>query len=299
MFVRNVKYICSLAILVTLIVLNTFYVESHSKEHGIIYILIWTPMFREPFTFWKHKRKSFVAMNCKFQNCFIIENSDYFDDVTNFDVILFNTIDMTELMDLPQARSDNQIYVFVSTESAQNYPQKAEIFNYFFNYTWTYKLNSDITYPYFIVRNKLRRKIIGPAKRVHWMNATKMRPVDKSTKNRLQNKTVAAAWFVTNCLVDSRLKYAHALDKELNKYNLQLDIYGACGHKACPRAEIDTCLSLLESDYYFYLAFENSFCEDYVTEKLLNALDHYTVPVVRGGANYSRYGNNLIHRVIW
>lgn len=49
------------------------------------------------------------------------------------------------------------------------------------------------------------------------------------------------------------------------------------------------CYALIESDYYFYLAFENSFCEDYVTEKILTATQHYAVPVVYGGANYSRY----------
>lgn len=298
MFLRNIDYICGLAVLVTIVILNVLYVESHSKRQGIIYVLLWTPMFHEPFVFWKHKRKSFVAMNCKFQNCYISEDKDYFEDVTKFDVILFNTIDMTGYLELPRVRADNQIYIFVSTESAANYPQRAELFNYFFNYTWTYKLNSDIIYPYFIVRNKLRRKIIGPAKHVHWINSTKMRSVDETIKNRLQNKTIAGAWFVTNCYAHSRLKYAHALNHELNKYNLHIDIYGACGTKACPRDEIDTCLSKLESDYYFYLAFENSFSEDYVTEKLLNALDHYAVPIVRGGADYSRYGHNLICTII-
>lgn len=47
----------------------------------------------------------------------------------------------------------------------------------------------------------------------------------------------------------------------------------------------EECIDIVEENYYFYLAFENS---DYVTEKLMTALDHYTVPVVLGGANYSR-----------
>lgn len=38
-------------------------------------------------------------------------------------------------------------------------------------------------------------------------------------------------------------------------------------------------------DYYFYFSIENSFSEDYVTEKLLHALKHYAIPVVYGGAN--------------
>ena len=37
----------------------------------------------------------------------------------------------------------------------------------------------------------------------------------------------------------------------------------------------------------FYLAFENSKCNDYVTEKFYNALDIDIVPIVMGGANYS------------
>ena len=42
-----------------------------------------------------------------------------------------------------------------------------------------------------------------------------------------------------------------------------------------------------ENDYKFYLAFENSFCVDYVTEKFFRTLELDIVPVVMGGANYS------------
>lgn len=43
---------------------------------------------------------------------------------------------------------------------------------------------------------------------------------------------------------------------------------------------------MIERDYKFYLAFENSLCHDYVTEKFYNALLFNTVPVVYGGADY-------------
>jgi alpha-1,3-fucosyltransferase len=35
------------------------------------------------------------------------------------------------------------------------------------------------------------------------------------------------------------------------------------------------------------LAFENSICSDYVTEKFFNAMNSSVVPIVLGGANYS------------
>ena len=77
------------------------------------------------------------------------------------------------------------------------------------------------------------------------------------------NKTKAVAWFVSNCGArNGRLNYA----KELSKF-IQVDIYGACGSKRCPRAQSNTCFDMLNRDYKFYLAFENSNCKDYITEK--------------------------------
>lgn len=44
---------------------------------------------------------------------------------------------------------------------------------------------------------------------------------------------------------------------------------------------------MLDNTYKFYLAFENSFCQDYVTEKLFDILQRRIIPIVMGSANYS------------
>ena len=36
---------------------------------------------------------------------------------------------------------------------------------------------------------------------------------------------------------------------------------------------VDKCVEFIDKNYMFYLAFENSFCEDYVSEKLWNHLN--------------------------
>ena len=64
-----------------------------------------------------------------------------------------------------------------------------------------------------------------------------------------------------------------------------MDIYGKCGTLSCPRRG-GNCYEMLERDYKFYLSFENSLCEDYITEKLWNILQFDVVPIVMGGADY-------------
>merc|ERR1712156_610739 len=48
------------------------------------------------------------------------------------------------------------------------------------------------------------------------------------------------------------------------------------------------CDAMIEENYKFLLAFENSLCTDYITEKFYRTLTRLIVPVVLGGANYTR-----------
>ena len=95
----------------------------------------------------------------------------------------------------------------------------------------------------------------------------------------IQNKDKLMAWMVSNCETESlRSLYA----KELSKY-LPIDVIGRCGPMTCPRHIRNTCLR----HYKFYFAAENSFCHDYITEKMFNTWPLDVVPVVRGGAKYA------------
>ncbi len=57
----------------------------------------------------------------------------------------------------------------------------------------------------------------------------------------------------------------------------------------CPKSTESQCMDIMESKYKFYLSFENSVCKDYVTEKFFKVLNYNLIPIVLGGANYSKF----------
>ncbi|KAJ8728286.1 hypothetical protein PYW08_016671 [Mythimna loreyi] len=255
------------------------------------YILIWTD-HKEPFKpFLRDGIIQFRNKSCSFANCYVSSNRQLLKDVADFDVVLFYGTGLKNIKAsfLPQSRSPRQKYVFASMESPAYYPICNYMFNSYFNWTWTYKLNSDEISTYICIKDQYGN-VIGPKEEMHWKNVESMMPINDSLKAKLSTKKIAAAWFVSNCNVPSgRDLIAKQLQFELAKYNMTVDIYGKCGTMKCPSDSMEECLRKLETDYYFFLAFENSLTEDYVTEKLLHALQHYTVPVVYGGANYTRF----------
>lgn len=71
---------------------------------------------------------------------------------------------------------------------------------------------------------------------------------------------------------------------------VDIDIYGKCGSLKCHKSN-KSCTDVLNT-YKFYLAFENSFCTDYVTEKFFRCFEPngpMVIPVVRGGIDYAKY----------
>ncbi|ELT99121.1 hypothetical protein CAPTEDRAFT_66605, partial [Capitella teleta] len=91
---------------------------------------------------------------------------------------------------------------------------------------------------------------------------------------------------VSNCQFTSGREY---YVKEMQKH-LDVDIYGHCGKDlVCGEfgeLRVD-CVKEFISKYKFYLAYENSFCDNYYTEKLTKMIDVDTIPVVMGWVNFT------------
>lgn len=223
---------------------------------------------------------SIFQLNCPETRCYLTQNRSLLGSEQDFDAIVFN-IKGIKANDMPKTRTPKQSYILWAKESAQNYPKAAKNLNGYINWTMTYKLNSDFPVPYGIIK-QVKHHPEGKELDKFIMNF--------GLKNQhLANKTsdkLTIAWFVSNCETQSsREVYVNKLEKYL-----KIDIYGKCGEMKCPRSDSNHCYNLLDKQYKFYLSFENSLCEDYVTEKLFHPLSFNVIPIVYGGTDYNKLG---------
>lgn len=101
--------------------------------------------------------------------------------------------------------------------------------------------------------------------------------------NDFRRKTKTAMWFVSHC--DMVTSNRAALAQKLQDNGIDVDSYGNCGKKSCKNFDCPRQLHLAK----FYLAFENSLCTDYVTEKIYKVVDLNVIPVAFTGANLSYF----------
>ncbi|XP_072701560.1 4-galactosyl-N-acetylglucosaminide 3-alpha-L-fucosyltransferase FUT6-like isoform X2 [Ciconia boyciana] len=165
--------------------------------------------------------------------------------------------DTEGLAQLP--RLPSQRWIWFNLESPSHSPNLGAMDN-LFNLTMSYRRDSDIFTPY-----------------------GELQLLGQPQPLSIPPKTKLVAWVVSNWRAGSyRVKYYQELKK-----HIAVDVYGR-HHLPLP---LDKLLPTV-SQYNFYLAFENSRHEDYITEKLWrNALSSGTVPVVLGPPreNYERF----------
>nr|XP_054931162.1 alpha-(1,3)-fucosyltransferase C-like isoform X3 [Dermacentor andersoni] len=157
-------------------------------------------------------------------------------------------------------RAEHQRWVYWNMEAPPNSrPRRMARLRGVFNWTYTYRRDSDVPHPYFFVRSVARRRTAPPAEH-----------------SPTFSRSGLVAWVASNCRTPSRReRFVYELRK-----HIAVDTFGSCGNLTCPPR--DHCFARLGKRYYFYLSLENAVCPDYVTEKLYNALHYGMVPVVMG-----------------
>ena len=214
----------------------------------------------------KLDRQVLIDAKCPVTDCVFSDDPDMFDES---DIVIFFA---QALYEVPNYRFPHQRFVFFELESPSNPRSPTLTANRtrydFFNWTMTYRSDSDI------VTREVHGKVVP-------INTKQKKP---STNDFWRSKSKLVAWFVTNC--DTAIRREEYV-RQLSQF-IPVDIYGKCGNLTCSK-ENGTCYKMLRNDYKFYLALENSWCPDYVTEKLFRPLYYDTVPIVMGGADYKSF----------
>lgn len=129
---------------------------------------------------------------------------------------------------------------------------------YTFNWSMSYRFSADVHVPYGAIT--LRD---GPSR--------------KEYARIVARKNKMAVWFVSNCYPESRRE---VIVKILQNEGINVDIFGQCG-----KGRVDEESTI--NNYKFYIAFENSLCEDYITEKFFNRYNFDVILLTYGGADYN------------
>ncbi|KAF9167251.1 Alpha-(1,3)-fucosyltransferase 11 [Actinomortierella ambigua] len=150
-----------------------------------------------------------------------------------------------------------------------------------FTHLWSYQFTADFVQTYFIA---------GRGPHSYLLSSIMKEPAFTiDGKNQKRREGLApVAWIASNCRAHNN---RHYYVKQLLKY-IDVDIYGKClKNKEWPKNEHGKDLSASEvvAPYKFYLAIENSNCDDYVTEKLERPLRLGVVPIVDGPKDYSPF----------
>ncbi|WAR26626.1 FUCTC-like protein [Mya arenaria] len=212
---------------------------------------------------WWNKPKWLESYPSKCGNCSLTTDRKVFHKSS---VVVFSLADRNIGSKPPvesRKRNQNQIWIAFSLETNVANSWNREYRNKhginMFNWTWNYRPSADIFMPYGRVSKRFK-------------------PLSKNYSMIFQ------PWAVSHCNAHSlRDKFVEHMCICLQ--NKSIDIFGKCGPLKVSRSNFP---SLLNNDYKFYLAFENAFCDDYITEKLFANYNNDIINVVRGKANYTR-----------
>ena len=216
---------------------------------------------------------------CAYSQC-QVKYSGHPDVTYEADAILIQSKNIFDLPPPPR-RDKDQVFVlavrdaFPTMVHAIHADRKAAARRWLdvFNWTMTYRFDSDIVYPYSFLAKRDNGSI----------------PKDIDHDRIYNEKDKDVIWLVSHCHTKSKREdYVKELSTVIN-----VDIYGGCGKKfSCPKGSggnnIEKCDIAFARRYKFILAFENTFYLDYVTEKVFHWFNLDMIIVGRGGTNYSQ-----------
>ncbi|UJR27299.1 hypothetical protein I4U23_008594 [Adineta vaga] len=233
----------------------------------------------------KSQKDLMTGLSCPYlaNYCDITSDKTFFSDA---DAVVYHARDPIDREEAKKNRHQRQRFVFALWESPAH-TDSLKSYNSFYNWTMTYRFTSHIVASYY--SNTYLHKSSDYYQFLLRENATRGLPwtfgqLDHQPSDEIlaEKKLGTVAALISNQGGSSRRLY---YIKYLKRY-IDVTVYGK--HSVpCPK-DVD-CVEFIAKNYYFYLSFENSLCQDYTTEKFFRMLHYTIVPVVLGLSNYSYF----------
>lgn len=247
-------------------------IQDVNQTHRTKLILAYTNIYGNPFDIRTYGRSGYSQRTqpdplaeCEYSCTWSTDRKDY----GKSDAVLFHLYNNLQnkdfvISDLPPRNNSDQLWIFMAREpQAFYFPDQMKQLDNLFNLTMTFLRDSDVTIPY------------GH----YWPLPESSRAYRAKMKmDYLGNKTKLIAWVASNCITSSRRE---AYVKELQQH-VTVDVYGKCGNLSTASLSVNGFRDQIAKEYMFYLAFENSDCDDYISEKFWNSLTVGMIPIVRG-----------------
>lgn len=305
------KYILIVLLFFTLIQFFLFWndesvaLDLNENEKDVKTIELLTEKFNlKDWLFSKLGRHPF--RECEEKRCRLVKKNSFWQIASReSDLVLVHGPNLRFLR--TQNRPANQLWAYLSMETphlsyCSSYYSISDL-DHVFNFTITYKSDSTIVSDYKTFDS-------WPHLPLYFQYMQQFRIVFKrfqhdDPKQKILNEIRAKKrtstftfWMVSNCLTTSnREKFVSEMLSHLN-----IDIYGKCNQNFPAKFSkfSDVYISPQANElkhYKFYLSFENSYCQDYVTEKYWqfaspsNIFDLHVVPIIRNSHKESYQTN--------
>ena len=252
---------------------NRFYMKYHNEPSKVLkdphpgepkLILFWTTYYGGP---WRVNTDQVI---CGSYTCSLTNDKTQYENASAL-VFHHRTSEWLQRLPTDRPRIPWQRWLLYNRESSWWGPkgEALRIADNVFNWTMGFRHDNDITITTTIITKRPFKGGFDPK------------------KNYMEGKTGEIGALMSACIYyphpgyESRRKYIAFLES----HGLQFDMYGKCG-KDCG-GKFSACSQVLEK-YKFVLAFENSLCDEYISEKpYRNGLMLGVVPIIMSGANLS------------
>lgn len=207
----------------------------------------------------------FADTKCATSHCAITRDRSVLADA---DAVVIDAKDKA----VPASRTSQQRWILFL--KSLNEAKSANLTNIAFNWTWSYRRDSDIK------------------KQPQYFQYVREQGDSKSVEGqRLMNSRLFEAWrhkkrmvmlLQDDCTINN--SFVHAI-----KQKIDVDTFGKCGRPLCPNSseQLDQCLKKLTKNYMFAISIESDECTSLLTDTFMKLLDTFIVPIALPSSNMS------------